>query len=468
MFYLLLLLACAEPDAAPARTRVGPAGPPPIGQPLAPAMRPGPSLPRPSFPVGPIPAGARSIVWVSLDTVSAPHLALYGGRAATPNLAALAGEGRLYTRAYTHFVETAISHWTMLSGVLPEVHGNVPGNGGSLYQGPTAAEIARANGYATAAFIGGITLEKAASGLDRGFDVYDDEGVRQRETRPAAEVVGRAQSWWQAQTRPAFVFVHLFDAHFPYTPAEPGRYDPDYAGTFDGTDRTLHAHRDAGTPLAERDLEHVRALYEAEITEMDAALAPLWAMAGADSVVVVTADHGESFGHGYYFNHRASLHDETLHVPLVVRAPGLASGRDDRYAGLIDVLPTVLRLAGLSTGAPLMGKDLSEPGADVLCAQTDPWMPPQLIAVRTAGAKAIWGPHGLASGYDLVTDPGELAPGPVAAALTGAKESCRASTDALAPFMAPAPAGPGRGADPATAAQLEALGYNVPLAPAPR
>ena len=415
-----------------------------------------------------MPSGAHSIVWVSLDTVSAPHLALYGGRADTPNLAALAAGGRLYTRAYTHFVETAISHWTMLSGVLPEVHGNVPGNGGSLYQGPTAAEIARSNGYATGAFIGGITLEKGASGLDRGFDVYDDEGVRERETRPAAEVVARARTWWQAQSGPAFAFVHLFDAHFPYTPADPRRYDPDYTGTFDGTDRTLHGHRDAGTPLPARDLEHVRALYEAEITELDVTLAPLFAMAGADTVVVVTADHGESFGHGYFFNHRASLHDETLHVPLVVRAPGLASGRDDRYAGLIDVLPTVLRLAGLGTTAPLMGKDLSEPGADVIYALTDPWTAPQLFAVRSTGAKGIWAPDGSATGYDLVADPAELAPVAIAAQLAAAKQRYRSTVDALAPHMAAAPAGPGRGVDPETAAQLNALGYTVPPPPAPR
>lgn len=346
--FLVLWVSCATEEvvsppsgpsggpAGPAGVGIGPPGPP--GPPGPGGMMQRPSIPRPEFARGPPPAGARSILWISLDTVSAPHLSLYGGGAQTPTLETVAREGRLYTRAYTHFVETAVSHWTMLSGVWPEVHGNIPGNGGSLYQGPSGPEIARQNGYATAAFIGGITLEKGASGLDRGFDVYDDDRVRELETRPAPQVVERATAWWSAQAGPAFMFVHLFDAHFPYTPADPRRYDPDYTGTVDGTDRTLHAHRDAGTPLPARDLAHVQALYEAEITEMDAALAPLLAATGPDTVVVVTADHGESFGHGYYFNHRASLHDETLHVPLVIRAPGLEVGRDDRFAGLVDVL----------------------------------------------------------------------------------------------------------------------------------
>src|SRR5438045_2832662 len=93
------------------------------------------------------PDGARSFVWVSMDTVRADHLGLYGGRALTPTLDALAGGALVYTNAYSHFPETALSHWSMLTGVLPEVHGNVPGAGGSAYTGPTAAEIARDNGY---------------------------------------------------------------------------------------------------------------------------------------------------------------------------------------------------------------------------------------------------------------------------------------------------------------------------------
>lgn len=457
---IALLLAACGPAPAPVDFALLP---PSCPSPHAASAHPAPTatLPRTAVIPQPPPANARSILWISLDTVGARHLAMYGGRAQTPRLAELASQGRLYTHAYTHFVETAISHFTLLTGVLPDLHGNVPGNGGSLYKGPTAAEITKANGYRTAAFIGGITLEKHSSGLDRGFDVYDDDDVVRLDTRPAPQVVGRATSWWADQQGPAFMFVHLFDAHFPYTPADPRRYDPNYTGRYDGTDATLHAHRDAGRALPERDLDHVRALYESEITELDAALVPLLAAAGPDTVVVVAADHGESFEHGYYFNHRASLYDETLHVPLILRAPGLPTGRDDRFTGLVDVLPTVLRLAGLHTDAPLMGRDLADPPSDVLFALTDRCLPPGLFAARTPNAKAIWGPDGAGMAFDLVADPNEQSPGGVPELLRSAPRRYSSIIQALSPYIANAPQHQKRPVDRKTSAQLESLGYVV-------
>ena len=79
------------------------------------------------------------VVVISLDTVRADRLAVYGGRAETPNLSALAARGTRFDQAISHFPETALSHWSMLSGVLPVLHGNVPAHGGSLYPGPTLA-----------------------------------------------------------------------------------------------------------------------------------------------------------------------------------------------------------------------------------------------------------------------------------------------------------------------------------------
>ena len=174
-------------------------------------------------PAPPVEVRPTSVILISLDTVRADRLAVYGGRAKTPNLQAFAERGTRFERAIANITETALSHWGMLTGALPEVHGNVPATGNSRFTGPTLAERLKASGYATAAFIGGETLSDQSTGLSRGFDLYDDayEWDRSDLKRPGTEVAARATGWIAEQTGPYFAFVHFFDAHFPYTPAAP-------------------------------------------------------------------------------------------------------------------------------------------------------------------------------------------------------------------------------------------------------
>ena len=122
-----------------------------------------------------------------------------------------------------------------MTGVLPDVHGNVPANGTSRYTGPTLAELLRNVGYDTAAFIGGETLTDRSTGLSRGFNLYDDQHAWNRDDlkRPGADIAKRSMEWIQSKQKlgkPYFAFVHFFDAHFPYTPAPwDKKYNPDYA-----------------------------------------------------------------------------------------------------------------------------------------------------------------------------------------------------------------------------------------------
>ena len=418
------------------------------------------------------PAGGPSVLWISLDTTRADHLGVYGGPAATPTLDALATRSIVYERLYTTFPETALAHWALLTGVLPEVHGNVPGAGRSRYTGPTAAEIAKERGYATAAFIGGITLQAAATGLNRGFDLYDDRippnPVDMK--RDGDEVVRLARTWLAAQARPWFAFVHLFDAHFPYTPDDPHRYDADYAGAVDGSDRTLRPYRDAGAPIAEVDRVHAAALYDAELTELDATLAPLLSAVADDTIVVVTADHGESFEHAYLFNHRGSLADGMLHVPWILRVPGIEATRVSEVVSNVDVLPTVAAAAGWTLDGPVHGR-VALPGAtgsSVVWARTDPWMVTPLagglvgplLALRTEAWKVVWAGDGHVRSYDLAADPGEDHPVDPPAALLDARSQYDDALARMARWQGPVTNGrtPGPGEGP----MLEALGYVEP------
>ena len=332
--------------------------------------------PAPAAPAAP------DVVLVSWDTVSAAHLSLYGGEVETPNLAALAARGTRYDHAYTHFTETAISHWTMMTGAEPALHGPVPAHRRSAWNGPTLAQRLRARGYATSAYVSGVTMEAALTGLGWGFEGYDDGGDPRREPkRSARETTDRALAWVAAHeatapTQPFFLFVHLFDAHYPYEPD--GACDPGYAGSVDGSAASLAAHQGFAPPapvLSEPDLAHVVRLYGCEIAGLDRELGRLVAGLPADARVMVVADHGESFGHGYYFNHRGVVTDEVSRVPMVL-VPTDGPAVSGELVGLADVM------------ALLMG----EPRAprEELATLTDPWEGTGLLAIRRAGTRAVW------------------------------------------------------------------------------
>lgn len=479
--------ACGEPVP---RDGAGAPGPPleaeapaAVPRPLSPVGRP-PGPPRgvsakpfhltPTFSLAPATSVRKhSVVLISLDTASAPHLKAWGGRAEAPVLETLAGRGGRFSHAYTHFPETCLSHWAMVSGVPPEVHGDAPAARGSRYRGPTLFEIADREGYATAGFVGGVTLTDASCGFGRGFGTYDDRFVFRPEDmrRPGQEVTQRAVRWISAQRGPYVAFVHYFDAHFPYTPRPPWdrRYAPGYAGSLTGSDSDLRPFRDGGKTPSAAELDHVAALYEGELSELDALLLPVIEAAGPDAVVVVTADHGESFGHGYWFNHRDALTEDVLRVPLVVAGPGVTAGRVvEDPVGLQDVAPTVLELAGLPVDTRMVGRSLAAAlqGAPLeprpVFSRTDPARAAQQRSVVFPdGEKLHEAADGTVRRFDLRADPTEDSPLPSQADTFGSAWSPHAAWVAgLAAHQAPAPAGVG--ASEVEAHQLELLGYREP------
>ncbi|HXT20402.1 MAG TPA: tetratricopeptide repeat protein, partial [Thermoanaerobaculia bacterium] len=191
-------------------------------------------------------------------------------------------------------------------------------------------------GYATGAFVAGFPLD-AGYGLNQGFDVYDDRFPRGAQPdaffmpqRRGDQVVAPALQWWRAnEAKKRFLWVHLYDPHSPYQPAEP------FKSRFP------------------------RNPYLGEVAASDAYLAPLLdpllAGKGKPTLVVVTADHGESLGEHGEKTHGLFAYEATLHVPLVVWGPGIAPGRDERSARHVDIVPTVLQALRLPVPAGLPG-----------------------------------------------------------------------------------------------------------------
>jgi len=353
---------------------------------------------------GPTPEDpATNLVIISLDTVSAEHMKLYGGPAATPNISAVASKGALFTNAISPFPETAVAHWSLMTGVLPAVHGEVPAFGNSRYTGPTLAEHLQSNGFATAAFIGGETLTDRTTGLSRGFELYDDQHQWDRADlkRPGSEITQAAVDWVTAEKAkpgPYFAFVHYFDAHFPYTPSPP--WDTAYLGTnpskISGSDDALRPYRDGIKTPTQADIAKVRGLYQGEISELDVLLAPLLAAIDApNTTVVITADHGESFGHDYWFNHRDGLWDEVIRVPLIMRGPTIPKGSVVAAGtSLISVVPTVLEALNLPPingiqGQSMVGAMSGQPQEKFTFSITDPARPKPQFAARLGNHKLI-------------------------------------------------------------------------------
>ena len=294
-------------------------------------------------------------------------MSVYGyGRETTPTLERLAGNGTLFTNAFCQVPDTTPSHASMLTGRYPFVHGAANGIplGDDL---PVLGAVLRSRGMRTGAFVSGWTLTAEACGLARGFDTYDDtmtvagtETARQPNERLAAQTTEQALEWLgQSEDDPYFLFVHYFDPHGRYLPPAP--YDSMFPPARPGARRlpldSIPAYARIGR---ETDVDVYIGMYDGEIRYVDDQIARLLEAIEArgeleETLVVVTADHGESLTeHGMIFSHGFRLFDPSLRVPLIVSSPGFLpkGGRVESLARTVDLAPTILdAVAGAAEGA---------------------------------------------------------------------------------------------------------------------
>ena len=279
-----------------------------------------------------------NVILITLDTVRTDHLGCYGSRdVATPNIDALARESVLFFDTNSHAPTTAPSHASILTGTYPLFHG-VHRNGGPPLDSRniTLAEVLRDKGYFTAAFIGGFPLD-AQFGFSQGFDLYDQNfsqklgdkkwfGVfdNSRFQRPATEVTDAALKWLEdAPSKPLFIWLHYFDAHDPYEPPEPYK--------------SQYPEQPYRGEVAYVDAEMGRFLngYQRKFDDQS-------------TIIVLTADHGESLGQHGLFLHSWVLYQDTLWTPLLISAPELPQSKKiHALVRSIDIMPTVLDLLRL-------------------------------------------------------------------------------------------------------------------------
>jgi arylsulfatase A-like enzyme len=306
-----------------------------------------------------------NVVLVSLDTLRADHLGIYGyQRDTSPEIDRIfSTSGIVVDRTYTQATSTLYAHTAMLTGLLPSTALAKVEQSKVIYGWvPTLAEVLRRAGYRTAAYTEDAFVS-AQFGFARGFERYYEELGEKASPAPGATsdaggmrvtpgfiatTFDRGLAWLRDHTNEqTFLFLHTYEVHSPYAPP------PAYEHYFP-------TPADADAPRIDTDL------YDREIRYTDAQVGRLVdALDELDpdhhTILIVTADHGEEFGEHGHRTHGPGLHDEVLHVPMLIRAPALlpAGQRRPGPMALVDLTPTVLDLVGVAAPADLEGRSLA-------------------------------------------------------------------------------------------------------------
>lgn len=379
-----------------------------------------------------------NVLLVVIDALRPDHLGCYGyARDTSPRLDALALRGVLFTDATSPASYTRAAVPSIFASVYPGAHGvfsqakNVEVLSDEY---TTLAETLKARGYRTAAFMPNPSLHRTFN-FDQGFDLYNDdfpagEGPEHEVHETARKINDRVLRWLRGdREKPFFAYLHYRDVHGPYVPPPP--YDTLFPRTGEGRLLTRAEYQaqplDIRRPRRYRDLDSYITLYDGEIRYTDDQIAQLLDTLKKEgfldhTVIVVTADHGESFLEHGYWTHGTDLYEEQIRVPLLLVLPG------DRHAGrrvetpvqTVDIYPTILSLLDLEIPAVLQGESLF----DAIEGDADPDRPifsearvnrhkrpaggGQFVSVRAGAWKLIFNrTKRSAELYNLRDDPGE-------------------------------------------------------------
>jgi len=323
-------------------------------------------------------AARPSILLVTLDTTRADVIGPEAVGIETPAFEALAARGRRFRQAYATVPETLPSHASMMTGLYPAGHG-VHENARYLSgDRPVLAERLRQAGYRTAAFVSSFTLARRF-GLARGFDVYDDEMADGLAERSSQVTTDRVLAHLRQDSRqPLFLWVHYYDPHYPYTPPEPFRS------------------------------RYPKKPYLGEVAAMDEQLGRLVQAfeqrVKAPAGIVIVGDHGEGLGDHGESQHGNLLYQATMHVPLLLAGPGIATGVSDTPVSTRRVFHTILDWAGLEKSNSLRGSEQEIVLAEAMKPFVSYGWQPQVMAVL-GRQKAIFA--GRLEVYDVAADPME-------------------------------------------------------------
>ena len=290
------------------------------------------------------------LVLISIDCLRADHVGALGYELpTTPFIDRVASEGVVFENAFATASWTLPTHMSMLTGLLPSFHGATKWEklASSVSYLP---EILAGAGYRVSGVVSWVYLSQTY-GFERGYHSY-----RVLDDPKASDIVDIAiDELRRGEGQPQFLFVHVYDPHWPYMPP------PDVLQAFGPRPRNisdlLHKTGNKGPPKDALEIEEIKRLYDSEVAFTDRELGRLFEALEDqglydDALIIITADHGEAFYEHGRWQHSQTLYDELTHIPLIVKWPHSETiGRSSRLTSQMDVFVTILEAAGIDTGA---------------------------------------------------------------------------------------------------------------------
>lgn len=317
-----------------------------------------------------------NIVLITVDTLRWDYLNTYGFPEpdTTPTVSFLAANGMVYDLAVSTAGTTIPSHGSMLTGLYARQHG-ARSNFHAKYEGiPTVTEDLLAAGYQTGGFVSNQFLFKIGD-LGGGFEAHNtpfSDPVRGHRPQPGDKTVNQATEWLRTvdPDRPYFMWVHLWEPHGPYDPTDWSRARlGDYDGFLkDGVAIEHTRNRVSDIVNSKANTRAMRTHYAGEVNLADQYLGRLFEAIRErglldNTVVIFTADHGQSLGEKKRMGHGPTTRETVIRVPLIVADfRTRAAGRNATRVGTIDIAPTIADAAGLDRSWDFAGRSLMNPG----------------------------------------------------------------------------------------------------------
>ncbi len=464
--------------------------------------------------VKPSAGGRCNVLLITMDTVRADHLSVYGyERDTTPKLKEFARETTVYSRAIAAADMTLPAHASIFTGLYPGWHGAYvvqtayPEGRPLSSRSTTLADVLHSHGYWTGAVTANAAFFQRSMGLTKGFAGYHlvipvsisgdpfylregaqrllglaaDPGTFNENKARAADVNRRAFAFL-AQVKdkaPFFLFLNYMDAHMPYVPPAP--FNTKFPGR-DSHFKPLSEHLDlilavngGHSHIGAVEQRHLISQYDGGIAYLDSEIGNLLNRLRElglyeNTLIIITSDHGEAFGEHDLLSHGLGfVYQDQVHVPMLVKYPGQhVAQQSDDLVSQVDLMPTVLDLAGISLPSDLQGRSLqlpqpkdaapvySQAGAMGRVAPSYPRFRGARQAMFAGPWKMIAWTEGPPELYDLAADPGETHN------LYRADDAhAKALVDRLSAWVAAAPRqfdAPGK-LDKSSFEKLKSLGY---------